>query len=593
MVIMVSKKIKTVKRQLLMFMILFAATVTTLVTAFSFYLSYSFQKGTVIQATQYNLKLMSDMAAVDLRALRQLAAFCANSAQITSYFTETREPKAKAIGLAAFDRLQEEYRNSRVSRYIQRIIVVSNSSGRILQTGGFQPASLPVTRWTVGRMDGLKSGSPYEWRLLNGDPFLKVDQDQYIAFFCPVYNVTDRTVIGTVFMEASASIITDKLASYSLPEDSRMYINLGADFFIDDRGEFFPVENAVALSEFVRPGEETFVTALDLEAGQSVTLVGCVAGEDMVLAQTLEGSRFIPAIGAWTALLAGVCAVVILSAVAIIYWLERYISLPVSRLRKKLDAIASGDFSPDTSLEIDSELGIIGRGINNLSKNVVALMETRVKDEQNRKDLEYRMLQAQINPHFMYNTLNSIKWMATIQNATGIAEVTTSLSRLLRTVSKDMRKEVTLSEELGLLDDYLVIQRYRSGGGIRFTKSIAPEVLDTPIPRFSLQPLVENAIFHGVEPKGSGSVEIAAIRDGDDALITVTDDGVGISADQIEKLLTSESKSGMLGLGLANVSQRARLAFGRDYGLTIDSRVGRYTVMKLRVPAKGGARSKD
>src|SRR5690606_39201106 len=130
---------------------------------------------------------------------------------------------------------------------------------------------------------------------------------------------------------------------------------------------------------------------------------------------------------------------------------------------KRMDKIAQGQFFVDKMIEWDNELGDVGRGINRLSQDIVALMETRLADEKQKQELEYRMLQSQINPHFLYNTLNSIKWMATIQNARGIAEMTTSLSRLLRNITKDIRKLVPLREELALLDDYFLIQKYRYG----------------------------------------------------------------------------------------------------------------------------------
>lgn len=112
--------------------------------------------------------------------------------------------------------------------------------------------------------------------------------------------------------------------------------------------------------------------------------------------------------------------------------MNRMITVPVSKLQTRMVRIAGGDFSRDPSVEWEHELGDIGRGINDLSENVSELMEKRLEDEKQKQDLEYKMLQSQINPHFLYNTLNSIKWMATIQGATGISEMTTSLSRLLK-----------------------------------------------------------------------------------------------------------------------------------------------------------------
>ena len=197
------------------------------------------------------------------------------------------------------------------------------------------------------------------------------------------------------------------------------------------------------------------------------------------------------------------------------FLLGRIINRPVRRLRKKIRVISESDFSRDPGIEWDDELGDIGRGINEMSLKIVSLLENRLADEREKRDLEYRMLQSQINPHFLYNTLNSIKWMATIQNATGIAEMTTALSRLMKNVIKGSRTVVSLREELALLDDYFLIQQYRYGGAIVYEKKVGEEFLSVPIPCFTMQPLMENSIFHGIEPKGgSGRITLSAERHG-------------------------------------------------------------------------------
>ena len=131
--------------------------------------------------------------------------------------------------------------------------------------------------------------------------------------------------------------------------------------------------------------------------------------------------------------------IVILSAgsigVLLSWFLDRTINVPVGKLQERMARISQGDFSKDRSTEWEHELGDIGKKINELSENVLTLMNQKIEDERQKKDYEYKMLQSQINPHFLYNTLNSIKWMATIQNAPGIAEMTTSLSRLLKDIS--------------------------------------------------------------------------------------------------------------------------------------------------------------
>ena len=201
------------------------------------------------------------------------------------------------------------------------------------------------------------------------------------------------------------------------------------------------------------------------------------------------------------------------------------------------------------------------------------------------------MLQSQINPHFLYNTLNSIKWMATIQNAPGIAEMTTALSRLLKNIAKGTEKAVLLSAELSLLDDYFTIQKYRYGGTISLEYRIDDEAaLSCLIPRFTLQPVVENSIFHGIEPKGTpGTITIHIFRKNDAILqIDITDDGVGMTPEQAAKALQEpgpeEAAAKYRHVGMWNVHKRLQYSFGEAYGLSIESEPDIGTTVTIRLP---------
>jgi two-component system sensor histidine kinase YesM len=300
------------------------------------------------------------------------------------------------------------------------------------------------------------------------------------------------------------------------------------------------------------------------------------------------------AVESWTPMLVAVCGLVLALSGVVILTMDRTISRPVARISKKAKAIANGDFSPDPGIESDSEIGQVGRSINQLSRDVAELMEKRLADEQNKRELEYRMLQGQINPHFLYNTLGSIKWMATLQKASGIAEMTTALTRLLRTLAKDLRKVVPLRDEIALLDDYYTILKYRYGGTIEYDKQIEEEaLLESMLPRFVLQPLMENAIFHGIEPKGKGQLELRVERQGESVLISIMDDGVGLSREGLARvgnlskpddIHEGMAKNGLSSLGLQNVHQRIQNVFGPAYGLTVESEKDSFTRVTICVP---------
>lgn len=218
-------------------------------------------------------------------------------------------------------------------------------------------------------------------------------------------------------------------------------------------------------------------------------------------------------------------------------------------------------------------------------------MNQRIEDERQKKDYEYRMLQSQINPHFLYNTLNSIKWMATIQNASGIAEMTTSLSRLLKDISKGTTSLIPISHEISLIRDYFTIQQYRYGGTITLNVDIEdPRLTESRILKFTLQPIVENAIFHGIEPKGTaGTISIHIYQDNaSNVCIDITDDGIGMDEETIAHLFddndSSADSSFFREIGINNVHKRLQYEFGNAYGLRATSKPGEFTTISILLP---------
>ena len=240
-----------------------------------------------------------------------------------------------------------------------------------------------------------------------------------------------------------------------------------------------------------------------------------------------------------------------------------------------------------------TEITTLSNSFEHMVVKIQKLMEQVRQEEITLRKTELKALQAQINPHFLYNTLNSIKWMATIQGATGISEMTTSLSRLLKSISKGTSLLIDIREELSLLENYFTIQSYRYGGTITMDIQVDNESLyNSEIIKFTLQPLVENAIFHGIEPKGcAGHIRIHVGYETSDNTekirIDVTDDGVGMTADKAAQVLRSNDDSSadfFREIGVSNVHKRLQYQFGAEYGITIESKEGEYTTMSIHIP---------
>ncbi len=267
----------------------------------------------------------------------------------------------------------------------------------------------------------------------------------------------------------------------------------------------------------------------------------------------------------------------------------RYLTRPIMRLIAHMDSISSGNFARNPDIESNDELGIIGRQINEMSSHVSDLMENRIRDEQEKMNLEIKMLQAQINPHFLYNTLDSIKWIATMQHNAGIVKVVSALSSLLKNMAKGFNEKVTVRQELDFLDNYITIERIRYIELFDVEISVdEPSLYDARIIKLTLQPLVENSIFSGIDPSGKpGLIQIHIFSKEQVLYISIRDNGVGISEENIARMLTDTSrvaKNYMSGIGLPNVDRRIKLVYGPEYGLEIDSKVGLYTCVTVSIP---------
>lgn len=570
-------------------MTIFALLIATLLSFFSYELISYYQRKTTIQATEFNLQLVSHIIEQDLLNLSALAMTSStNSTTNTLLADYFGSPQAKARdALNVFNSMQEDFRINRSNPYVRRLIVTDNK-GKFLQVDNSVSASLPLTIHNIGQITGLDNEAVEEYDQVIKDP---LSASNGIPFILPVYGER-ASRIGTVYLLVNTSVITDKLKGYSLPDDSRLLLMLGTRHYqlIDDKvQEISAPYEPVAYTEDEPAGPQTKLSRISLEDGKSTLAVSYPVRSGVVLSQTISGKQFAPKTSIWIPIMLGVCFMVLVLSGIITVYLTRTISLPLEKLKKRIDKIAQGNFLLDRNIEWNSELGDVGRGINRLSQDILALMDSQLADEKQKQELEYRMLQNQINPHFLYNTLNSIKWMATIQNATGIAEMTTALSRLLRSIAKDNRRLLPLKDELTLLEDYFLIQKYRYGSTVSLKQNIADsELLLGLIPRFTLQPLVENAIFHGIEPKGRGDILITVEKSGfADILVTIEDNGVGMQEEQISNILSAreEGSTGLFeNVGLRSVNERLQLAFGEPYGLSIESEPGQYTQMKILLP---------
>lgn len=603
--------IQTIKGKIAAIAIGTTLAITLITVGVCFFVFQSLLRRSQIQSVEFGLQLVANNVSSDMKDILYFCRWCTSSNDIMKYLetfhdkpplavASKTDKSLRSIALDSSERLKEEYRNT--NRHISRIIVSTDTTSNYLQvlsSAGDTPSYTVDSLSRSELFQSLVESPQKQWAGIVNDPFYQNFKEvPIIPIARPISSAYGNQVIGWVYISVSSSVITDYLKSLPLPEDSRLYLTMGEHFYRFRNGQFSEIQPdfTVLSQEQVKNLESgTLVQKIRMDDGRTETLITHSLGQDgWYLHQILSRQQLIEQRQIYLLLIAAICAAILSLGIFMVFLLNRTISLPVAKIRSKINRIAQGDFSRDPSIEWNHELGEIGKGVNTLAFDVVNLMERRIDDEKQKKDLEYQILQSQINPHFLYNALNSIKWMATIQGSAGIAEMTTALARLLRQVSKGSSAMISLEEELNLVKDYFLIQQYRYGGSVTIEYQIeSDELYQCLVHRFSLQPIVENALFHGIEPKGlAGKIVIkawASAEGGQKNLnISITDNGVGMSQETIEKVLTQKpSKKNadfFRQVGIANVNQRIRHQFGPSYGISIHSQPGVYTTMTLSMP---------
>ncbi|WP_171056119.1 cache domain-containing sensor histidine kinase [Paenibacillus sinopodophylli] len=285
--------------------------------------------------------------------------------------------------------------------------------------------------------------------------------------------------------------------------------------------------------------------------------------------------------------------VVIMVAVAsvISYMFARTLTRPIVLLTNQMRNVEKGDWSVST-LETNSvprmdEIGYLHKRFQNMVRNIEQLIDENYKKQIVIKDTEYRALQAQINPHFLYNTLSSINWMARSNNDEIISTMVESLSRIFRVSIDDKRTMVTIREELELIEGYMYIQKVRYADKIEFVVDVPEEVMASQIPKFTLQPIVENAIHHAVDQMiDVCRIAIKAEIDEENQELTfiISDTGPGMDMTFLEALRQFNVEAKGTGIGLKNIYDRLQIIYGERYHFEIESALSEGTSIRITIP---------
>ncbi|MDT0163914.1 sensor histidine kinase [Bacillus sp. AG4(2022)] len=397
--------------------------------------------------------------------------------------------------------------------------------------------------------------------------------------------------IGYLTMSMKTSYLEDRIQKYDPTEERHIII-------LDQEGN-------VVLTNAEDSGNDAFTSwasDLDYNSIDSESSFVDIPGDGRMIVNNyqseLTGWKIIslvslneisagPVLIGRTIFLIGFVAIVI--GIVVIWISTHYIVKPLNQLRLVMDEVEKDNFHVQVQINRKDELGRVGDSFNKMMNKINNLISDIYQKDINEKEAQLRALRAQINPHFLYNTLDAINWMAQFDKTDEVSKMTIALSRLLKSSISNNKEFIRLEEEAKYIDDYMTIQKIRFQDKIHYSMQIDEAAKKCLVPKLILQPIVENAMIHGLEKKlENGYLLIKGYLKNDLLHIQIIDNGVGMDERTMSALLkgvyVNRDENKGTGNGILNVQNRIKLLFGREYGLKIDSNENVGSVFEMTLP---------
>ena len=445
-------------------------------------------------------------------------------------------------------------------------------------------ATQPWYRDAVGKFDEYNLTSSHVQHVIKGE------RPWVITLSRGIHNYTGQGADdGVVFIDLNYSAISELCAQSSMGDKGYVFIldQDGNIVYHPQQQQLYNelqtenislVMNAESDIVTAESGDDEKIYALSRSKTTGWTIVGC-----MNMSELLRNSRQTRSIYVLVAMGLIIVALLISSIIA------KNITLPIQKLRDSMKSVQKGNFHiEDIEVISDNEIGSLTRSFNVMTHRIQDLMEQNVKEQEQKRKIELKALQSQINPHFLYNTLDSIIWMAEGKKNEEVVIMTASLARLLRQSISNEEELVTIGQEVEYVRSYLTIQKMRYKDKLEFKIDVDPYITHVPIIRLVLQPIVENAIYHGLKYKDSrGLLTVHGYRKDENVVIDIIDDGVGMDEETLKHIYDKHKVNyHSNGVGVYNVQQRLVLYYGKDYGIIYHSEKGKGTTASVVIPGK-------
>lgn len=525
--------------------------------------------------------------------MKNISGMVVQSRDVQSYLY-TKDQSA-ALEKDQLDRTLALFRSITESRSDISNVVAMSTSGKSIVNDGYTKLNPAVD---IKNMDwyqeAMESESGIALSYSHVQNMIKSSYEWVITLCRVLKNQRTNEKAGVFFIDLNYSAISDLCENNKIGKK-------GYIFILDKEGRviYHPQQQLIYgglksehIDEIMGTKEDTLIVQDDSNAILYTRSVSEQTGWTVVgktyMSELLRNSR-------QTQILYAMVAVFLLFLVLLVSWaIARGITRPVETLKNAMSKVEHGEFAQaEAEVITNNEIGSLTNSFNIMTKRIQELMEANIQEQAQKRKSEMKALQAQINPHFLYNTLDSIIWMAEGKKNEEVVLMTAALAKMLRQSISTQDEEVLILNEIEHVKSYLTIQKMRYQDKLEYDIDVEPDIRGVRIIKLTLQPLVENAIYHGLKYKSTiGHLWIRGYQMAGAVYLEIEDDGDGMTQEELDHIL-EKHKVNMKnnGVGVYNVQQRLQLYYGTEYGISYISEKGRGTTAIIKIPADGGEKN--
>ncbi|MBP2000077.1 two-component system sensor histidine kinase YesM [Paenibacillus shirakamiensis] len=581
---------KSIKNKIILSFLLVLILPTTLISYMSYRISVNILEEKLSESFLTNLSFIGENIDRELGQWEQISKFINVNPVIRNILmTSYKNDLDFYYDMKRVDEQLETYSiNTNIFAYVSSLVVIGRNDRNLLY--GEDATSLDIDRikeqpWfsEVNKMKGQVMWLGIHKNIAN----YRVQNESVIALGRAIKGEKNDSIMGTLYLTFRESYFTGLLKNMKLSEGGRLYIVDNRDHIVFDSDNKLLNEPFPGIERIREQHDKGYLTTDGNTKEQLMLAQVPIAKYDWRVIETIPYSSLNQGTDKIFRNTVGIFLISFVITSVIWLFVSSQIVRPIRTLTNSMKKVQDGDLTVRVDIERPDEVGIMNKHFNFMIRRIQELFHSNLEAQEKKKNAEYKALQAQINPHFLYNTLNTIRWMAIIQKSDNIREVVEVLGRLLKNTIKHDEPFIRVEEEISNLKDYVYIQKIRYNNHFDVKYDVDDELLGMPCVKFILQPIVENAIFHGIEPKEEpdGEIIVSMKHREDQLIIRVRDNGVGMSQSALEELqrrMDHPLPGG--GIGMSNVKERLKLTYGEESTFTIRSEQNKFTEVEMIIP---------